>query len=71
MSDLIHIKTYPNQPEADLAKNLLEVNGIKSMISATDPMRPYLELAMGIRLWVKKADVKKALEIFDKTKTIK
>ncbi len=62
---LICIKTYTNKAEAELAKGLLEKNGIKAMVSVDDcgGMRPDLLWGTGgAKLLVREEDVEKALD---------
>ena len=62
---LVSIKTYIHKAEAELAKGLLEKNGIKAMVSVDDcgGMRPDLLWGTGgAKLLVKEEDVKKALD---------
>lgn len=66
MTDLSCIKTYNNKVEAEIAKGLLEANGIKAIVSVDDcgGMRPHLQLSVwGVRLLVKREDAQKALEV--------
>jgi len=63
MAKLICIKTYNNRAEVDLAKSLLENEGIRAVISGDFSVMPPLELAMGLRLLVGEEDVKKATEL--------
>ena len=46
----------------EMAKGLLESNGIKACVSGTD-LQPTVELAAGIRLWVNEEDKEKAIDI--------
>jgi len=69
MADLVCIKTYQNRMEAELAKGLLESKGIKAMVSADDAggAHPALLWATGgVRLLIKKKDIQKAIEVFNK-----
>ena len=36
MSKIVCVKTFTNRPEANLAKTVLEVNGIQASVSADD-----------------------------------
>ncbi len=66
MEELICIKTYMNSQQAEMARGVLETNGIEAMISADDAggWRPELAVAMGgVRLLVREEDAKSALEL--------
>jgi len=66
MSSLIVIQSYKNRFEAESAKEILEANGINSIISADDcgGMRPALGVGTGgVGLSVLEEDVAKAKEI--------
>jgi len=63
MSDLVCIKVFANYYEATITRGLIEDNGIKAIVLGRDTARPDLELSQGVRLWVKKEDAEKALEI--------
>ena len=55
MSDLVCVGNYPNRPEAELAKAILEEHGIRAMIHADDAGGMHLELQFtggGVRLFV-------------------
>jgi hypothetical protein len=62
---MVKIKSFNSAIEAELAKGQLEANGIKAMISGNDPMRPHLELSMGVGLFVAEKDVGKAKAILE------
>jgi hypothetical protein len=59
------IKTYTSIAEAELAKNVLGLAGIKAHILDTYPPNPLLETNYGIRLMVKSDDVQQAKELLD------
>ncbi|MDO8497022.1 MAG: DUF2007 domain-containing protein [bacterium] len=67
MNELITIKTFNTRLEAEIAKGLLESNGIKSMIVADDAggMYPFPFQAgfKGAELKVNKKDHSKASDI--------
>ena len=68
MPDFVCVKTCLSKPEAEVAKTVLEANGIEVMTSTDDcgGMRPHLAFATGgIRLMVKQQDAQKALEILE------
>ena len=67
MDDLVTVKTFMQRHEAEMAKGLLDEQGIESTISADDcgGYRPHLSLGMGgVKLLVKKEDIEKTQEIF-------
>ena len=47
----------------EMAKGLLEINGVKAFISGENHAQPNIEFAAGIRLWVKEEDREKAVDI--------
>jgi hypothetical protein len=63
MSELIPIKAFPTRMEADLAKAILEANGIGAVLQADDAggMRPGLGSLQRIRILVAASDVTGAL----------
>lgn len=66
MSNLVCVKTFPDHLEADLAKQLLEANGITASVSADDAggMRPDLAFTSGgVKLFVLDQNADKALEL--------
>jgi hypothetical protein len=68
MDDLQIVKIFNSRVNADIAKNILESNGIKAMISGDDAggMRPDFLMAMGgAKLMVLQKDLEKAVEILD------
>lgn len=66
MSDaqLVVVRTFLNQIDADIARGALEAAEIESMISADDAggQRPHLWMG-GIRLLVRAEDAERAIEI--------
>ena len=62
MSKTICIRVYNTKVMGEMAKGLLESNGIKACVSGTD-LQPTVELAAGIRLWVNEEDKEKAIDI--------
>ena len=67
MSELICIKTYATRMDAELAKAVLEANGVPAMVSADDlggwfPGMP-LPYGGGVRLLVPKEHVEEAAEV--------
>jgi len=63
MSKPTCIRVYNTRVMGEMAKGLLETNGIKSFISGTHSFSPNVEFAAGIRLWVKEEDKQKAIGI--------
>lgn len=65
LSDLVWIKTYPDEAAAGRVRDLLKSHGIESVVTE-DPgqvLRHLPEPARGIRLGVHADDVRPALEI--------
>jgi len=66
MTELICIKSFNNRAEAELARGLLETQGVEAIVYADDAggMRPHLMMGMGgARLMVIKNDEKRAKNI--------
>ncbi len=63
--DLVAVRTFGTQIEADLARGALEAAGIESAISADDAggTRPHLWVGGGVRLLVREEDAERAAEI--------
>jgi hypothetical protein len=63
--DLIAIRTFLSESEADIAKAALEAFGVECMLSHDDcgGQRPHLNLAGGIRLLVRSNDAEQAEEV--------
>jgi hypothetical protein len=61
-TDLITIRTFDDELQADLAKCALEAAGIDCMISRDDcgGMRPHLSMTQGIKIIVRAEDVELA-----------
>ncbi|HVH66724.1 MAG TPA: hypothetical protein VM716_02565 [Gemmatimonadales bacterium] len=64
-SEVVCIKTFANRPEAELAKTVLEANGIPAIVSVDDVggMRPEVAFGKGARLLVDANQVQGALEL--------
>ena len=62
---LVCIQVYNDRESAEIAKGLLEVNGIAAVIFADDcgGMRPHFQLTEGVRLMVNEEDEKKAHQV--------
>lgn len=65
------LKSFINEFEAEIAKSVLEEEGIESFISKDDEgsMNPSLILTQGVRLHVFEKDEAKALEILNSMDT--
>lgn len=63
--DLVTIRTFVNEVEADLERSLLESAGIEGTLAADDcgGMRPSLTWAQGIKLVVRSGDGERAAAI--------
>jgi hypothetical protein len=66
-SDLVVIRTFPNEPAALLARAVLEANGIPSFITSDDAgwMDPPLQFVNGVRLTVRATDAIRAAAALD------
>jgi hypothetical protein len=62
--DLIAIRTFTSESEADIAKGALQAFGIDCMLSHDDcgGQRPHLNMGEGIRLLVRSGDAGQAEE---------
>lgn len=66
MSSLVTVCTYPSRVEADIAKGLLETNGIKAILAADDAGGSYPMMGMlGVKLQVNSEDFKKAKKLLE------
>ena len=68
MSDLVCVKTFPDRLQADMARSLLEANGITASVSADDVggMRPDLAFTSGgVKLFVLDDNADKALALLN------
>lgn len=61
------LKVFTNEFEAELAKSILEEEGIKAYISSDDVggMQPPQQMSEGIKLIVMETDYDKAKEVLD------
>jgi hypothetical protein len=69
MDEIVCIKTYPSRIEAQIAKGLLEKNGIKAIVSADDAGGMHPDLLWGTggaRLLVQEKDKEKAASLLEK-----
>jgi hypothetical protein len=64
---LITIKSFPNEPLASMAQQILADNGIKSILSGENAANIYLGLShvFDVELQVRESDAEKALEILE------
>jgi len=67
---LVCVKTFSTEEEAQIAQGFLKSSGIEAMISDedADPARAGYVFGTGVKLLVRKEDVKKASEIFKNKK---
>jgi Putative prokaryotic signal transducing protein len=65
VSPLVAVKTFASRPVAELAKDVLETDGIRAIVSADDVgrMRPELAFSRGVRLLVEESDAHRAQEL--------
>ena len=66
--ELITIKTYYSDAEADFAKNILEANGIKTIVAGRTSMWAGGGASFSPELKVFKKDAEKALKILEEAK---
>ena len=69
---LVHIKTYKDRIEAELAKGILESENIRAVVSGDDAGGAYPALLMvtgGVRLLVNEKDSQKAIDILESFNT--
>ncbi len=64
---IIPIKAYSTRMDADLAKAVLEANGIDSIVSADDAggMEPWLALSQHIQILVREEDAGVARDLLE------
>ncbi len=64
VDDLVPIRSFTNEFEADIAKAALDAFGIENMLSRDDcgGQRPHMSLGAGIRLLVRSHDAERAEE---------
>lgn len=66
MSDLVSVVSFPSRVEAEVAKGLLESQGIVALIVADDAggARPYpMSYSYGVSLQVRAFDLERAREV--------
>ena len=66
--ELVTIKTYYSDAEADFAKNILEMNGIKAMVAGRTSTWAGGGASFSPELKVWKKDAEKALKILEEAK---
>jgi hypothetical protein len=64
---LVPVRTFDNRIDAEMAKDLLEAQGIPSYISGDDAggIDPALQLTQGVRLIVQERDLARAGQTLD------
>lgn len=69
MTDLILLKSYPTEFEAELVRTKLEREGIVAMVQAEDlsNVLPSLDYSNGVNVYVNPADLTRASEIVNTT----
>lgn len=65
MADLICIKKFGSRHDADVAKSVLDANGIKSFVQSDDAGGMYPFMTEQIQLLVKSTDVQEANKILE------
>ena len=65
--DLVVARVYSFRHEAELARGMLEAEGVEAVIAADDcgGQRPLLGASAGIRLLVRRSDVQKARRLLE------
>ncbi len=69
MTDLVHIKSFASRHEADMARGILESNGIKAIVRGDDygGLGPHiLYTTGGAHLYVNERDAADAVDILEK-----
>ncbi|RLA38619.1 MAG: hypothetical protein DRR06_20465 [Gammaproteobacteria bacterium] len=71
-TELVEVKYFYNEYEAQIAKSKLEALGIDAMIVKDDAggMNPQLQLTEGVRIFVRESDAVVASEILEETNNI-
>ena len=64
MNDPTIVRKFADRGEAEIARSLLEAEGIAASVSADD-IYPALDFSSGLRLMVDAADVDRARELLD------
>ena len=65
MTDLVLLKSYPTEFEAELVRTKLERDGIVAMVQAEDlsNVLPSLDYSNGVNVYVTAADLQRATQI--------
>jgi hypothetical protein len=65
--DLVVVRSFSNQFDADVAKSALDASGIDSVVQADDAggMEPGLWPGRGVQLLVRAEDAKRARQVLD------
>lgn len=68
-SDVILLKRFPSELDAQMAKGVLECEGIQAIVLRDDAggMEPQFQLTMGVRLMVHSEDFERARAILDES----
>jgi hypothetical protein len=71
MEDPTIVRTFSDRGEAEIARSLLETEGITALVSADDMggNTPPLDFSSGLQLVVEAADVDRARELLDEVVT--
>ena len=66
-NSIIPIKSYSSRMDADLAKAVLEANGIEAIVSADDAggMEPWLATSQHIQILVREEDASVARDLLE------
>ncbi len=65
VSDLVTVALFGSVLDAEVARNLLESNGIRAAVFADDAGGMYPPLGAGVRVVVRQEDATRAREILD------
>jgi hypothetical protein len=67
MNDPTIVRTFSNRGEAEIARSLLEAEGIAAAVSAEERggLTPPLDFSSGVQLVVEAGDVERARELLD------
>jgi hypothetical protein len=65
--DIVLFKCYSSDMDAEIAKSVLDSEGIQAMVVRDDAsgMYPQFQLLIGVRLMVRQEDLERAHEILD------
>jgi hypothetical protein len=65
MDELVTVATFTDVPEAELARERLELEGIRAFVldAAAGGVMPYIAESTGVRLQVEPKDAERAREI--------